>query len=88
MSSDAANDRAIIEWAASTPVAGHEAEWIRFVTEHLGLEAAYLPAVQEVLTQGRWRQADNSMGYVKTAAAREAARMGLADIENPFVTNR
>ena len=61
---------------------GHDAEWLSLVVEVLNLPGCYLPAAQEILRQGAWRQhtgpGQNPIGYVKTATEREGLRMGLA----------
>ncbi|SRR5260370_41712699 len=68
--------------AASMPLEGHDEEWLRFMAEVLKMPACYLPAAQKILHQGAWRRytgtGQNPIGYVKTAAYREALKMGLA----------
>ena len=51
-----------------------EAEWA-WVMKELGLGPEYFLAVYEVIRQGRWREAENPGGYLKTAARREAREL-------------
>lgn len=69
---------AIFDQAAATPAEGHDAEWLWLISEVLKLPICYLPAAQEALRQGRWRNARNPKVYLKTVAQREAIRLGLA----------
>ena len=48
-----------------------EAEWA-WVMKELGLGPEYFLPVLEAVRQGRWREAENPAGYLKTAAMREA----------------
>ena len=52
-------------------------EWLPFITRVLKLDSWMVPAVQEAVRQQRWRNAANPIGYVRTAARREANRLGL-----------
>lgn len=51
-----------------------EAEWA-WVMKHLGLGPGYFLGVLEAVRQGRWREAENPAGYLKTAAKREQRRL-------------
>ena len=42
--------------------------------EQLGLGPQYFLAIYEAVRQGRWREAENPVGYLKVAAKREKAR--------------
>jgi hypothetical protein len=70
-----------IEQMSKMPTDGHDAEWLHFMSSTLKMPGCYLPAVREVLAQGRWRRhvgaGQNPVGYVKTAAYREALKLGL-----------
>lgn len=53
-------------------------EWLPFITKVLKLDQWMVPAIQEVVVrQQRWRSAPNPIGYIRTAAQREANRLGL-----------
>lgn len=53
-------------------------EWLPFITKVLKLDSWMVPAIQEVVVrQQRWRSAPNPIGYIRTAAQREANRLGL-----------
>lgn len=70
---------AIFELAAATPIEGHDSEWVWLTKDILKLSLIHIPAVQETLKQGRWRNAKNQKAYIKTVAKREAAGMKLLD---------
>src|SRR5437879_5195370 len=76
---DALNVVELFEWAASASPSEHADEWLWLTTQFLGLTPIHLPAIQEVLNQGRWRKARNPKSYVKVCAKRELPRMGLGD---------
>ena len=50
-----------------------EDEW-KWLMEQLGLGPQYFLAIYEAVRQGRWREAENPVGYLKVAAKREKAR--------------
>ena len=50
-----------------------EDEW-KWLMEQLGLGPKYFLAIYEAVRQGRWREAENPVGYLKVAAKREKAR--------------
>jgi hypothetical protein len=77
MASKREADLAKLEAAAGT--ATDDGSWISFTVEFLRLPLAYVPAVQEALRQGRWRQADWPAAYVKKVASHEAGKLGIAD---------
>ncbi|HLK08014.1 MAG TPA: hypothetical protein VKV30_08740 [Candidatus Angelobacter sp.] len=56
-----------------------EQEWKRLLQE-LRLGLLYVPAIQEVLEEGRWKEHPNPMAYVRKGAVRCAVRMGIVDI--------
>jgi hypothetical protein len=76
---DPPNLSAIFEKAAATPIEGHDSEWIWLTEDILKLSLIHIPAVQEALRQGRWRNAKNQKAYIKTVAKRVAAKMKLLD---------
>jgi hypothetical protein len=64
-----------IEYASR--LAAESDEWLPFITKVLKLNQWMVPAIQEVVRQQRWRTAPNPVGYIRTAAHREANRLGL-----------
>jgi hypothetical protein len=60
------------------PFEACEQEWLKCL-QGLRLSVTYVPAVEEVLDQGRWRNAPNPLAYVRKAAVRQAVRMRLFD---------
>jgi hypothetical protein len=68
--------RELLEKLAMQPFESCEAEWRKFLKlAHLGL--LYVPAIQEVLREGRWRVQPNPAAYVRKAARRCARKLGL-----------
>lgn len=56
-----------------------EQEWKRLLQE-LRLGLLYVPAIQAVIEQGRWKEHPNPMAYVRKGAVQCAVRMGIVDI--------
>lgn len=56
-----------------------ENDW-REILRLLRLKALYVPAVQMILKEGRWRSKANPLGYIRTASRWCAIRMGLVDV--------
>jgi hypothetical protein len=56
-----------------------EAEW-RELLRRLRLGLAYVPAIQAVLNEGRWKNQHNPIAYARKSAVRWAVRMGIVDI--------
>jgi hypothetical protein len=71
------NYLAKLEGVAGT--AANDSCWTSLTQEFLGLPLDYVPAVQEAVRQGRWRQAKNSRGYVRKVATLEAVKLGIAE---------
>ena len=69
----------IFEMFDTTPMEGHDEEWIGLTTKILQLSPIHIPSVQEALKQGRWRTVENQKSYLKTVAGREAVKMNLVD---------
>ncbi|HET9836941.1 MAG TPA: hypothetical protein VFR84_01820 [Candidatus Angelobacter sp.] len=63
---------------AAQPFEACEAEW-KEVLGGLRLGLIYVPAIQTVLKEGRWKEAPNPAAYVRKAARRAAVRLGLVD---------
>ena len=56
-----------------------DAFWISLMRDFLGLPLEYMSAVYEVIRQARWKSATDPRRYLRTAAKREAARLGLVE---------
>ncbi len=69
---------ALFERIAATQYEECEAEWTE-VLKRLRFSPEYIPAVQEVMSQGRWRQQPNPVAYIRKAAKRCAVRIGIVD---------
>ena len=61
------------------PYEACEQEWKRLLQE-LRLGLLYVPAIQAVIEQGRWKEHANPMAYVRKGAVQCAVRMGIVDI--------
>jgi hypothetical protein len=69
----------LLSRVASRPFEECEAEW-KEVLGRLRLGMGYVPAIQSVLKEGRWKDAANPLAYVRKSAVRAAARLGIVDI--------
>lgn len=69
----------LLSAVASQPFESCEAEW-KEVLRALRLGILYVPAIQSVLKEGRWKSAPNPIAYVRKSAVRTAVRMGIVDI--------
>ena len=54
-------------------------EWLPVMQSVLMLEPWMVPAVQSVVKQRKWERSANPVGYIRTAARREARRIGLLE---------
>lgn len=63
---------------ASQPFEECEAEW-KEVLGGLRLGMIYVPAIQRVLAEGRWKDAPDPVAYVRKAARRLAVRLGIVE---------
>ena len=54
-------------------------KWSRLL-KALYLSSTYVPAIQEILSQGKWQNQINPIAYVRKAAVRWALQQGLAEI--------
>jgi hypothetical protein len=61
------------------PYEACEQDWRRLLQE-LRLGLLYVPAIQAVIEQGRWKEHSNPMAYVRKGAVQCAVRMGIVDI--------
>jgi hypothetical protein len=61
------------------PFEACEAQW-KEVLRSLRLGILYVPAIQAVLKEGRWKSAPNPIAYVRKSAVRAAVRLGIVDI--------
>jgi hypothetical protein len=66
----------VLETAARLSVEQSSAVWV-WIMQELCLGPQYFLAIREAVQQGRWRTAKNPKTYIKTAAKREAVKMGL-----------
>jgi hypothetical protein len=66
----------VLETAARLSVEQSSAVWV-WIMQELRLGPQYFLAIREAVQQGRWRTARNPKTYIKTAAKREALKMGL-----------
>jgi hypothetical protein len=67
---------------ASKPYEECEEEWRRFL-RLVRLQVSFIPAIQIILAQGRWRHQPNPVAYIRKAAIRCAIRERM--IELPWV---
>jgi hypothetical protein len=68
----------VLETAAKVSVEQSSAVWV-WMMQELQLGPQYFLAIREAVQQGRWRAAKNPRAYIKTAAKREALKMGLVN---------
>jgi hypothetical protein len=66
----------VFETLEAKPFEACEAAW-RTSLRWLRLSLTYVPAIEKVLSQGRWREAPNPVAYIRKAATREAFKMGI-----------
>jgi hypothetical protein len=66
----------VLETAEKMNAEQSSAIWM-WMMQELRLGPQYFLAIREVVQQGRWRTAKNPRAYIKTAARREALKMGL-----------
>jgi len=64
---------------ASKPYEACEEEWKKTL-RLLRLEVCFIPAIQTILQQGRWRGQPNPAAYVRKGAMRCAIREGMIDL--------
>ncbi len=53
-------------------------KWRRLL-KALYLSPTYVPAIQEILGQGKWRNQTNPIAYVRKAAVKRAVQRGIVD---------
>ena len=71
------NDRThfqVLENYAALPLQGHEEDWKQLM-QLLGLRVDHLGAVHSVLGRGRWRNANDPVGYIRSAVQREHRKL-------------
>jgi hypothetical protein len=71
-------DLELLSRVATRPFEECEAEW-KEVLRGLRLGMIYVPAIQRVLAEGRWKDAPNPAAYVRKGARRLAARLGIVE---------
>ncbi|MBZ5508365.1 MAG: hypothetical protein LAO78_23130 [Acidobacteriia bacterium] len=69
----------LLNAVADQPYEAREAEW-KELLRSLRLGLSYVPAIQAVVQQGRWKIQPNPMAYIRNGAVRCAVRMGIVDI--------
>jgi hypothetical protein len=69
----------LLKGAANEPYEKGKGKWSRLL-KVLQLSTIYVPAIQEILKQGKWQNQPNPIGYVRKAAVRRAVRHGLVEI--------
>ena len=69
----------LLKGAADEPYEKGKGKWSRLL-KVLQLSTIYVPAIQEILKQGKWQNQPNPIGYVRKAAVRRAVRHGLVEI--------
>lgn len=70
---------ALFDRAGADPPSLTDEEALSLMKKILRLPLSYFPAVQEAIRQGRWRNAENPIGYIRTVAEREAIKLGFED---------
>ena len=73
------NTGALLETISSEPYESCEKAW-QEILHLLHLKVLYIPAVQAILEQRRWRSQPNPIAYIRKAALRCAVRMGLVEL--------
>lgn len=68
----------LLKAVAQQPYAGCEPQWKELLGS-MKLGAAYIPAIQAVMKEGRWKTQPNPVAYIRKSAMRCAARMGIVD---------
>jgi len=63
---------------ATQPYAACESRWKELLRSmHLGV--AYIPVIQAVIKEGRWKKQPNPIAYIRKSAMLCAARLGIVD---------
>jgi hypothetical protein len=68
----------LLNAVAAQPYAACESQW-KELLRSMNLGAAYIPVIQAVIKEGRWKNQPNPMAYVRKSAMLCAARMGIVD---------
>lgn len=68
----------LLKEVANEPYDNVKVKWSRLL-KVLHLSNTYIPAIQEILKQGKWRSQPKPLTFVRKAAVRWAVRHGLAD---------
>jgi hypothetical protein len=64
---------------ATQPFSACEAQWIQLL-QRLFLPMSFVPAIQSVLENGRWKSQPDPMAYVRKGSLRCAVRLGIIDV--------
>lgn len=70
---------AVFDAISSGSYEEREADWQKAL-KLLHLKVIYIPAIQSILSQGKWRLQPNPVAYIRKAAMWCAVRIGLVDI--------
>jgi hypothetical protein len=69
----------LLNAVATRPYASCEMQWNELLRA-LNFSAAYIPAVQMVIEEGRWETQPNPLAYIRKSTIRCAVRLGIVDI--------
>ena len=69
----------LLSAVSTRPFEACEGEWRKLLSS-LSLGLSFVPAVDAVIREGRWRTQPNPIAYVRKSAGRCAVRMGIVDI--------
>jgi hypothetical protein len=70
------SDIELLHAVATRPYSACEAQWQELL-HPLHLSGEFVPAIQAVIREGRWKSRPNPLAYVRKAALRCAARLGI-----------
>jgi hypothetical protein len=69
----------LLHAVSTRPYQSCEAQWQELLGA-LHFSGAYIPAIQLVLEEGRWKSQPNAIAYVRKSAVRCAVQLGIVDI--------
>jgi hypothetical protein len=69
----------LLRTVSTRPYQSCEAQWQELLAA-LHFSGAYIPAIQLVLDEGRWKSQPNPIAYVRKSAVRCAVQLGIVDI--------
>lgn len=68
----------LLNAVAAQSYAACELQW-KELLRSMSLGVAYIPAIQAVIKEGRWKKQPNPVAYIRKSAVLCAARMGIVD---------